>query len=49
LAVLEGTRRKDTSVPGAGFTHACPADAVTMRSSAGLSSGRCCDSRGVCA
>jgi integrase/recombinase XerC len=49
LAVLEGTRHKDTSVPGAAFTHAFPADAVTMRSSAGLSRGCRCDSRGVCA
>ena len=43
------TRHTDTSVSGAGFTHAFPADAVTMRSTTGLNSGRCCDSQGVCA
>jgi hypothetical protein len=37
---IGSARYTDTSVPSAGFIHAFPEDAVTMRSNAGLNSGR---------
>jgi hypothetical protein len=44
-----GTRHPPASIPGTGLAHEVPADAITMRSSIGLNSGRCCESRGSCA